>query len=265
MIHYLYCKVKVFEVPMHAYHDLSRLIAYPFRCNSEPQEQTGELPPSIMAPVYMRVAVPFMEACHSLLDAFASTPADVLGGCPTVPFVRAMYAISGLRLVAKKPLLDGDVGVQGRIEDIQGRVDSVMVTAVGDQKRQIPSTVLDIWRRIGGNRERRRATSSFIHADTVIGEERGNDNGTASTPETQTAKTGSSSRESLMLGLDQSQAFIMESIHTGSSPTITMIPGFTQNFAPLPDYSCALRAQSNLENQMMDTFLNGFGVADLVT
>lgn len=232
-MHYLYSKAKVLEIPLHAYHDLSQLIAYPFLDHaSTPPLQ---LQP-VMAPVYMRSATPFLEACHKVLEYFASLPPDALGNCPTVVFVRAVYTMRALRLITRGSMFEGDRNVHSRIEEIQKRVEKVLIAASREQGRWIPSVILAVWRRMGcgpagkkgGMVEGLPTVSAFPTPDGC-----------------QTGIELTSSYENHILGMDSEQIFAIDDLD-------------------IPEIDCSFVPQSTLDTQMIETFLHGFGAADLV-
>lgn len=244
-IHYLYIQTKILEIPLHAYHDLSRLIAYPFVCKDDSAYQQHSIP-SIMAPVYLRVANPFIDACHNLLDTFASLSPETLANLPTVPFVRAIYALNALQLLVQGPVFKGDAGVRKRIEVVKGSVEDVLVAAVGKEGRSVPLAVLGVWKRIGGRGSGRVSMVSDLDTgresnagEMVVAEER--------------------PRGQLISKELSSSGFDMGPTYPDKSQNMMDLGGMN-SLSMIQDCSFA-----GIDDRMMETFLNGFGAADLIT
>ena len=152
MVHFQYCKAKLFEIPMHLNHDFEGIVP-PFL--SMPQRLPRmKQRTDLLSSAYVRAVGTFVTACHATMDAFLVIAPDVLQRCPTVTYMRALYAIKALLALhdaLELPMHDllGSLESRSfRIEEYIPLMETHLLAAASHQNCKIPSKILQIWDQI---------------------------------------------------------------------------------------------------------------------
>ncbi|UJO25260.1 uncharacterized protein CLAFUR5_14574 [Fulvia fulva] len=138
-VHFQYCKAKLYEVPVHFHHDLSKLVAYPFTGgdDSAPDDETHGGDSNA---ILRRAVQPYHDACRGVLHAVLAITPEALGGCPTVLLARAVYAMNGLKVGQRRH------GIEEDVRSIHTLIANHLSKAVGEHGRQIPRVFLHVWK-----------------------------------------------------------------------------------------------------------------------
>ena len=135
MIHFQYCKARLFEIPLHLRHGFDALVP-PFVSKSpDTKHRLKGVIHSAKGENASEVQN-FVGACHALLQIFLATSPKVLQKCPNVTFVRATYAVKALLMMEEvlvslhdaEPIDASQLQVRYALERVRDHITAVYQT-----------------------------------------------------------------------------------------------------------------------------------------
>ena len=168
-VHYHYNKAKLFEVMLHVEQESEELIP-PFLPTHDPVKVSD----SFIEPFYMDAVIGLISSCHAVLETVISMDENLLRGCPTVTFVKTLYAIKVLSMLQKardqpehaiRYVVDQDrLNLNGYIHSLCGKLKA----AAQPMKSRVPSMILHVAEKIAAHITETRTNQSEIRDASLV-------------------------------------------------------------------------------------------------
>ena len=161
----LYDKAKLHELVILAFQDIEEFVP-PYL---PPPSSTSAIPnKSTVNPPYIRAVLSLVESCQQLVSVVAGATSGELRSCPTITFVRCLYTIKILTLLARA-LLDPESPVSKVIDNDTLRLNHYscilirsLEAAAGEQRCKVPGMIAKVVQRISSGQEE---SQSALHRE----------------------------------------------------------------------------------------------------
>ena len=151
IVHYQYCKARLFESILYRSQRLEELVPPFLSCGGPPELDNG-----VVSPSYVRAVIALVACCHSILQTVISTEDVLLRSCPTITFARSLYALKVLSTL-RQALCNPEQSICRIIDDeslrfgtFTGALIDKLKAASGKLKCRVPMMILQVALKIAG-------------------------------------------------------------------------------------------------------------------